>query len=466
MLGGVGEDMDMEQFMESFEQCGIDVEEMSTKALGAFLLYGSDFADVDPTNPESFPGLDKVAPLLLALKDNDEKACSEEESDKLVLASQNYLQCSGINNFFDLTEIESGDLASSIEADCKPVFDMVLDTIILVDDNAAPIDEDEANIRLMELGKNCLETLLGDNSIGNFIRYEYNHFDKTLECIGKLGEDLPHCILSTQTQDGETISVPLSLEKKMACLEGSISESFTQIACLGAYEFLDGCLPQVGDDDGANDDLPLICGGDTMSDDLSDMGMDLSIVMDPSVITGNKMPDFCSGVFEEMEMSTEQLQSRLDYYNNNREYGWTLETISKGGGANKEVEAIPASPKISESSAESSRASKSKQPQEPSSVSNQAPEQPEEVYESNPDDVPSVESSSWANGEAESNDASDAKAKSFPFIAASLVLIAAVALALLVKYRGSRANPQRSEPGMKNVAYADLALKVEHSEMA
>ena len=147
-----GEDDDLDKFMENFEQCGIDVQDMATKALGAYFLYGSDF---DLSSPESFLGSDAYGPILLALKDDDEKECSATESAKLLLASEEYLQCSGdyypqllllnvshtciffltfttffckksssgMNDFFDPRETEV--LFQSIEYDCKPVFDMV-----------------------------------------------------------------------------------------------------------------------------------------------------------------------------------------------------------------------------------------------------------------------------------------------------------------------------------------------------
>ena len=45
--GGFGDDMDLEAFMENFDQCGIDVEELTGKALGAYLLYGGAFSNFD-----------------------------------------------------------------------------------------------------------------------------------------------------------------------------------------------------------------------------------------------------------------------------------------------------------------------------------------------------------------------------------------------------------------------------------
>mmetsp|Transcript_13766 Transcript_13766/g.25185 ORF Transcript_13766/g.25185 Transcript_13766/m.25185 type:complete len:236 (+) Transcript_13766:95-802(+) len=91
-LGFGGDDNDLDKFMENFEQCGIDIQDMATKALGAYFLYGSDF---DLSSPESFLGSDAYGPILLALKDDDEKECSATESAQLLLASEEYLQCSG-----------------------------------------------------------------------------------------------------------------------------------------------------------------------------------------------------------------------------------------------------------------------------------------------------------------------------------------------------------------------------------
>ena len=130
------------------------------------------------------------------------------------------------------------------------------------------------------------------------------------------------------------MSLPISLEKKLACLLGSSYKSFIEEACIDMYEGLDKCLPQSDDATNVND---------ATSSCAEEEGLligkqDNLLGMDASVVTGNEMPYFCSKIFEEKGMMTEELQSRLEHYNKHREYGWTIESIVND--AKDEVEAV------------------------------------------------------------------------------------------------------------------------------
>ena len=106
VLGGLGfdfgdDDPMMNAIMENTEKCGIDVADMSNKAFGAFLMSGGAGIDFDVPSLES-PPLEMYRdlamtynPILLALKDDDEEECSSIDSAKVLLASEEYLQCSG-----------------------------------------------------------------------------------------------------------------------------------------------------------------------------------------------------------------------------------------------------------------------------------------------------------------------------------------------------------------------------------
>jgi hypothetical protein len=338
-----------------------------------------------------------------------------------------------MGEFLDLTEFDSEGFNDKIEGACKPAFDLVM--AIASEEYLVGSELD----RLMAQTDTCLKTLLGDNPIGNIIRYEYNHMDKILGCLGEFGSGLPHCIAPLPTQDEagqtKTASFPLSIEKKLLCLQGATKDLFVESVCLGLYEFLDESLPQVGDGAGANGEFP---GG------ALELG-DGTLGIDSSVITGDQVPAFCESTFE--DLGAAGLQERLDYWNDNRAYGWTLETLVEGNV--NEVDAIPADPARPEVAEASLPAS------------NQEQEQP---YNSEPGDVISSVESIWEDGEEESSESPSAAGdKSFAFVIVALALVAAIAAALFIKYRGLRAT---SQPGRKNVAYADLALKVEHSEMA
>mmetsp|Transcript_15170 Transcript_15170/g.32929 ORF Transcript_15170/g.32929 Transcript_15170/m.32929 type:complete len:586 (-) Transcript_15170:79-1836(-) len=456
-FGGEDGDMDdkvmenMDEVMENMEQCGIDVADMETKALGAFLMSG---ASMDFSSPESFGAF---APILLALKDDDEVDCTEYDLAKLVSASEEYLQCSGTNVFFDPKDTEEyAALIQSIEDECKPIMDLVISGDILSLEEEDILDEES---ELGKSGKRCLQTLLGDNEMGNFIRYQYNHMDEIFGCFTKLGENIPHCVISIPTlEDGTTYSFPLSLEKKLSCVLGSSSASVIEAACVGTYETLDKCLPQSDATD--VDGMTSLCAEE---EGLFLGKQDTILGMDASIVTGNKMPGFCSKVFEEKGMDTKDLQSRLEHYHENREYGWTL--ASTANGAKVEVEAAPESPEVEE---------EEESPQAVPSVSMKASEQPQEMYKSVPIDISSVESSEWTDGEAAptASDHASSKSKFFPFLLGGLFIVGSVVLALVVKYaRGALGMSPLTSKSSSNSntlmkEYAHVAVKLDGHDFA
>ena len=304
-LGGV--------FMDNVERCGIDMAEMSGKALTAFLMFGSS---IDLSSPKSFTGLDAVQPIFLALKDDDEEECSVASEAALLSASEEYLQCTDAKDFFD-GAILTDPAIQDVKDDCKSVYNMVA---------AGDIDNLEQDFREEDSATSkssvrCLKTALGDNDAGNYVREAINNVDKVFDCMNGLGESVPRCVMSFQNEGGEPFSLPLSLLKKTACLVGSSYKNIIEMACVEVYKGLDTCLPRNGE--GVDDRAISRCadeqGGLPLGKQEGLLGMDAS------VLTGDKIPDFCSNVFEDKGMDVTDVQSRLDYYNQNREYGWTID---------------------------------------------------------------------------------------------------------------------------------------------
>jgi len=122
--------------------------------------------------------------------------------------------------------------------------------------------------------------------------------------------------------------------------------------------------------------------------------------IDSSVVSGDKIPDFCSKVFEERGLDTEELQSRLDYYNENREYGWTV------------IEPNPKDTVVIE-----------------------------EQYRSNPQDQDQSYSPEISHVES-----LPAKDGTFPFVAAGLIVSGGVLLLALIarRYIAGRQDPQKN----------------------
>ena len=124
-----------------------------------------------------------------------------------------------INKFFgsgDFQDSESLALIQSIEDTCKPVFDKVMNNASAEDVEVLMEDFLDEDSELGRSAKRCLQTLLGDNPMGNTIRFQYNHLDTLFGCVSKFGDSLPHCVLSSPRSDeGTVISMPLSIEKKL-----------------------------------------------------------------------------------------------------------------------------------------------------------------------------------------------------------------------------------------------------------
>jgi hypothetical protein len=227
--------------------------------------------------------------------------------------------------------------------------------------------------------------------------------------VGKLGADLPHCVFPVPLEDGETFSLPLSLDKKMLCVLGSSSKILLDKFCFQIYKGLDKCLPQIDDVD--VDEYTSRCA----QDEGLFLGKQAFLGIDSSVFSGDKIPDFCSKRFGEKELfnilfDTEELQSRLDYYNENREYGWTVETIS-----NEDTVVI------------------------------------EEQYRSNPQDQDQSYSPEISHVESLPSPAKDG---TFPFVATGLIVSAGVLLLALIagRYIAGRKDPQ------KNYAHVNVSI--------
>lgn len=219
--------------------------------------------------------------------------------------------------------------------------------------------------------------------------------------MGKLGADLPHCVFPVPLEDGETLSLPLLLDKKMLCVLGSSSKILLDKFCFQFYDGLDKCLPQIDDVD--VEEYTSRCA----QDEGLFLGKQAFLGIDSSVFSGDKIPDFCSKRFEENQLfnilfDTEELQSRLDYYNENREYGWTVETIS-----NVDTVVI------------------------------------EEQYRSNPQDQDQSYSPEISHMESLPSPAKDGM---FPFVATGLIVSGGVLLLALIagRYIAGRKDPQKN----------------------
>lgn len=352
----------------------------------------------------------------------------------------------GMNKFFgsiDFQDNESLALMQSIEGVCKPVFDMVMNNAEVEVLMEGDLDEDS------ELGgsvKNCLQILLGDNPVGNTIRYQYHHLDTMFGCVSKFGDSLPHCLLNSPPSDeGTVISMPLSLEKKLDCIVGASYEGLLEEMCMGILGALDDCLPSCHET--VDDQVSSVYNSCTQEEGMGVMfaKSDFLFGIDTSVIDNNQMPEFCSKIFKKKGVETKDIQSRLDNFNLGRSYGWTLDSITtdiKVG-----VETPQESPEGDKEFI----------------ISMESSALPQGIYKSNPEDISQVESTEWSNGEAELSETESTSAKSsfFVFMMAGVVVIALTALALIFKHTRDRVGGQQ-----KYQLPSDLALKIDGHDIA
>ena len=303
--------MGIEEF-DKFEECGVDVDDLYSKAIGAMLGNGSALLDESVSVHDK---LEAEAAVVESLKDDDEMECNAEEENKFTTAQKDLLRCLGIDTFLDSNKLFANELPLMEEIKDECTF-MSSDEIFALEATNL-LDEDGA---VGESTQRCAQKILGNNEIGNFIRHIYDNLPASAKCLVTFSEELPHCYITIPMEDdSEEFKLPLSLEKKLDCLIGGFLEDSSTEFCTSTFEALGECLPKVG----ANfidDEIASSC-----AEEGALVGKTDFLGMDTSVITQNKMlPDFCVKVLDQ-DSTIKEVESRLQYYNENRDYGWTVE---------------------------------------------------------------------------------------------------------------------------------------------
>jgi len=332
-----------EDFAVTLEECKVDVDDLMAKAFGAFLMkggggdmmggigLGSEEKEQEEEGLFGSLGFDPFS-FLNALKDDDEKECNTLQSLEIVTASTSYLKCTAVDQFFDMEAIAIGDMDffEEIEEGCLDLMGMVDEVLLDLElDLEDPRKAEEAAF-------SCGKAVLGDNPLGNYIRYAYLHVDSLLECMGELSDALPHCVLSAP--DGSMdIQIPLSVEKKLLCVTSKTYPMIIEKSCLDLYDGLNSCLPKV---DAAFEDEQVreSCLEENVA--VGKFEFDTGFDMDASVITGNKIPGYCIDAFTANELDTASLLDRNDYYNSNRAYGWTFSEVKAPDVSTKKAQQV------------------------------------------------------------------------------------------------------------------------------
>jgi len=328
----------------------------------------------------------------------------------------------GMYDFFGSIDFQDDQTLAFIMdgvTECQPVIDLMMST-----EDMATLSMDTLSTKLNdETATACLQTLLGDNPFANYLRYTYQNLDQELDCFGRFGEALPHCVLTTEVSsesEDDAISMPLSLMKKLDCMISSSYESILDELCDVMYTSLDKCLAAYA----ATADLAVV------SSCVKEEGLMLGkqedlFGMDSSVLDGNnQIPGFCSRSFQRRGTDTTALQSRLDQYNKKREYGWVVQDTTAA------QVVVKTAPKSLEDEAD------------------EVLETPQESYNSDPQaqDIALLQSSEWNNGEVSTDTETASGSSSFAiFVVVGVTIIAAVGLVLVVKRR-TQGNDQQFKP--------------------
>ncbi len=322
------------EMMDKFEKCDVDVDELYSKAIGAIMSNGSALLDESASVHDK---LEAEAAVIESLKDDDEMECNAEEENKFTIAQKDLLKCLDIDTFLDSNKLFANELPLMEEIKDECTFLSPDELFALEATNL--LDEDGA---VGESTQRCFHKILGNNEIGNFIRHIYDNLPASAQCLVTFSEELPHCYISIPMEDdSEEFKLPLSLEKKLDCLIGGFLEDSSTEFCTSTFEALGECLPKVG----ANfidDEIASSC-----AEEGALVGKTDFLGMDSSVLTQNKMlPDFCVKVLDQ-DSTMKEVEARLQYYNENRDYGWTVEKkdpevstqVFSSGFASSQVEA-------------------------------------------------------------------------------------------------------------------------------
>ena len=300
------------EVIDKFEKCDVDVDDLYSKAIGAMMSNGSALLDESASVHDK---LEAEAAVIESLKDDDEMECNAEEENKFTIAQKNLLKCLDIDTFLDSNKLFANELPlmEEIKDECASSDELfALEAANLLDEDGA----------VGESTQRCAQKILGHNEVGNFIRHIYDNLPASAKCLVTFSEELPHCYITIPMEvedDSEEFKLPLSLEKKLDCLIGGFLEDSSTEFCTSTFEALGECLPKVG----ANfidDEIASSC-----AEEGALVGKTDFLGMDSSVLTQNKiLPDFCVKVLDQ-NSTMKEVEARLQYYNENRDYGWTVE---------------------------------------------------------------------------------------------------------------------------------------------
>jgi len=239
------------------------------------------------------------------------------------IAIESFNNCSGMGAIVDMVEkaLLAGSLDDPLMNDCQDLMSLAMSSelpgIDLSDiSDLSDIDDPMMTEEQSNAARTCINTLLGDNPVGNFVRLQYQNIDTTLQCFHGLSQELPKCVLSEPGSDGdEGIDLPLSLEKKMACVlsEEILYKPLLESMCTELHAGLDACLPPLDQQQNTRQYEKV---QECANEHSIFLGEIPGIGVDATLITGKSIyPSFCTRVAPSLDFSS--LDDRIAHYN-----GW------------------------------------------------------------------------------------------------------------------------------------------------
>jgi hypothetical protein len=270
-----------EATLAKVDECGVDLDEIMNDYINAMM----DAAMMD--NEE-----DKVSFLFdfmeNQLAEEGEMNCTEEQVAQYNDAGSDFLKCIGWNQ----EDFNSREMYDQIKENCEQIMDP---------SNAMMMQPDDEGLQ------RCLDTIMGDNPIGNFLRDLYHHPGKYCKCMASLDEATPECFVTLPNDVGR---VPLSVVKKEICLLEIGCDAIDGF-CEGEIQSLDECLPSL--EDKSFSCLQVI-------EDCSLLSSPPISIVAPPELTMSELPDSCVRVHDESFPDTnvvERYTQFNDVCNNN-----------------------------------------------------------------------------------------------------------------------------------------------------
>lgn len=223
-----------------------------------------------------------------ALKKYDQY-CTDTQASKFEAKLMDYNECSGTN--FEAFIETFWDAMMGMSMTCASYF-YKHGTEILMDFMTGSLSQLPFRDHM---SPECVDSLLGNNAFGDFVREHSIHPKKDAECLVKLGRQVPDCTLRRWP-----VSIPGSILKAYSCMNNKMQE---MDMCDTEVEALK-CLPSVTDIKKSKSGDMCQKWAETCTIDKLNAGKYPSVIMIlPPPLSAQPFPDICDEVDSSHDVS-------------------------------------------------------------------------------------------------------------------------------------------------------------------